>query len=100
LEKKFVLFVSVQCKEREKILFFFCIFFQKPITRQQKTGQMWINFFLSIFDFRQKLRPKEEPVPSSRDKLNTRTNNFFSETFLNFFGDVGGGGGIQGEGHG
>lgn len=60
------------------------------------------QFILSISDFGQKLRPKEEPVPSSHDKLNTRTNILF-QNFLNnldFFGDVGGGGGIQGEGHG
>lgn len=55
-------------------------FFRKPIRQKKwpKVGQ----FILSISDFGQKLRPKEEPVPSSHDKLNTRTNILF-QNFLN-----------------
>jgi hypothetical protein len=37
-------------------------------------GNIRFFFFFSYFQFPSRLRPKEEPVPSSRDKLNTRTN--------------------------
>jgi hypothetical protein len=72
-----LLFNSSACSaKREKKL----LFFSKTHSTKKwpKVGQ----FILSISDFGQKLRPKEEPVPSSHDKLNTRTNILF-QNFLN-----------------